>query len=87
VQRLGRLTSVKRIEVSPQYQPVNLESVDVMITKAELERATKIVDEGLALSRMACAPYSLEELVHMLQEGKNPLLGDKPTNKSVGSDE
>ena len=53
-------------------------------TKEQLEEANKTVDAMLEFSRIACAPYSLEELMQMLQDGKNPLLGDKPPRLGEG---
>jgi len=42
------------------------------------EEANRLVDLGMEYARRSCAPYSFDELLKMIQEGKNPLLGDKP---------
>lgn len=74
--------------IGMKWPTIALESDEYMkATKKQLEKANKTVDAMLEISRIACAPYSLEELIQMLQEGKNPLLGDTPSNKSGGPHE
>lgn len=43
-----------------------------------LEEMNEMLDQGLRAMRVACSPFSLDELLKMLMEGKNPLRGDKP---------